>query len=738
VIGRLLGMVAGIAAAGADPELSRLLTAYQHLSEGKEAAGLERATGAFGVSNGSLPLPFYRRMVELAAAQEAHFAMSRHSATAALAEVLDNALKLPAITEFGAARARILDAGPDQPILGVEPGEWFGLATARIDLLKKVEDAAGEQAAGLVAALHADARRDFLLTTALSALLVLVTLVVVVAVARSIARPLGGMVVAMEALARGERAEIPALDRGDEVGDIGRSLEAIYGTAVAAQRIKVALDTAHAAVMVADADGRIVYLNQAIKRMLRGVGGAIDVGRVEGGTLQDVVRRGAVEPLDGRRSRLRLGPCTFETLTTQVTAEDGEHLGTVVEWEDHTAALAVQDEVDAVVRGAVAGDLSRRIRLDDKSGFMRQLSEAMNGLLDTVAAALRDVGDMLGALAEGDLTKRVDHDYSGVFARIKDDANGTADKLAGIVTDIIDAAGSVKRAAGEIADGSANLADRTEQQASSLQETAAAMEELAATVRQNAGNAQQASQLADKAKAAADQGGGVVTDAVAAMGRIEDSSQRIADIIGVMDEIAFQTNLLALNAAVEAARAGEAGKGFAVVAAEVRALAQRSGAASKEIKALIQASSGEVRSGVALVNQAGTALDDIVAAVKRVADIVAGIAGASSEQAHGLEQVNAAVAQMDEMTQKNAALVEQSTASARALQEQAAELRGLVDFFEVSAAPRTPDAEDENAAQSEAAAPGGSERRAGQRKAALVHGTSRSWGEQAEDEWEEF
>mgnify|MGYP001806390328 CR=1 FL=1 len=211
------------------------------------------------------------------------------------------------------------------------------------------------------------------------------------------------------------------------------------------------------------------------------------------------------------------------------------------------------------------------------------------------------------------------------------------------------------------------------------------MEELVATVRLNAENAQQANQLASRARGVANHGGDVATKAVAAMGRIEDSSQRIVDIISVMDEIAFQTNLLALNAAVEAARAGDAGKGFAVVATEVRSLAQRSSEASKEIKSLISTSSSEVRSGVGLVNEAGKALGEIVTSVKRVADIVSEIACASSEQAQGLDQVNQAVTMMDDMTQKNAALVEESTAAARALQDQSVELRGMVSFFNLGA-----------------------------------------------------
>jgi methyl-accepting chemotaxis protein len=209
------------------------------------------------------------------------------------------------------------------------------------------------------------------------------------------------------------------------------------------------------------------------------------------------------------------------------------------------------------------------------------------------------------------------------------------------------------------------------------------MEELSATVRQNSENAQQANQLAAGANAAANRGGTVTAQAVDAMARIEGASQKISDIISVIDEIAFQTNLLALNAAVEAARAGDAGKGFAVVASEVRTLAQRSAQASKEIKALIIDSGNQVKDGVKLVNEAGGSLGEIVASVKRVADIVSEIAAASAEQAAGVEQVNSAVTQMDEMTQKNAALVEESTAAARSLEEQAAELTELMAFFTI-------------------------------------------------------
>jgi methyl-accepting chemotaxis protein len=257
--------------------------------------------------------------------------------------------------------------------------------------------------------------------------------------------------------------------------------------------------------------------------------------------------------------------------------------------------------------------------------------------------------------------------------------------MAGLLRDVsrqlVQSAEAVHAAAGEIAAGSEDLSRRTESQASSLEQTAAAMHQVTATVKQNADNARAADQLAMAARDTAEKGGIVVGEAVAAMVGIETGAQKIADIVGLIDEIAFQTNLLALNASVEAARAGEAGKGFAVVAQEVRALAQRSASASKDIKTLIAASNAQVRSGSQLVGQAGGSLQDIVAAVKKVSDIVAEIAAASGEQARGLAEVNAAVAGMDEATQRNAALVEQTTASARALSGQAEDLSRLVGFF---------------------------------------------------------
>ncbi|WP_374304771.1 methyl-accepting chemotaxis protein [Ferrovibrio sp.] len=339
--------------------------------------------------------------------------------------------------------------------------------------------------------------------------------------------------------------------------------------------------------------------------------------------------------------------------------------------------------VGEVVGAAAGGDLTARIDTDALEGMTARLGERMNGLLKTVEEVFASLGDALGAMARGDFTHRIEADYAGVFDRLKQDANRTAQQLAQTVGQVTSAAATVRDAAAEISTGSNDLAQRTEQQAASLEQTAASMHQITATVKQNADNAEAANQLAVTARDTAEKGGSVVQNAVAAVTQIEDSARKISDIVGLIDEIAFQTNLLALNASVEAARAGEAGKGFAVVAQEVRALAQRSADASKDIKALIQESNAQVKTGASLVNQTGASLTEIVNAVKKVADIVGEITSASREQAVGLDEVNTAVANMDEMTQRNGALVEQTTASAQAMARQAQELADLVGQFRV-------------------------------------------------------
>ena len=342
---------------------------------------------------------------------------------------------------------------------------------------------------------------------------------------------------------------------------------------------------------------------------------------------------------------------------------------------------SITSELKRLVDAAVVGDFTQR---GDAARFRfvyREMVENLNTLMASASRGLDEVGNVLTAVSEGELRRRADETLPGQFGRLAADANRTVEKLAQIVGEIRQGSDTINAAAGEIAAGNSDLSRRTEQQAASLEETASSMEELTSTVQHNADNARQANQLAIGAASVATQGGEVVGQVVQTMSGINDASRKIVDIIGVIDGIAFQTNILALNAAVEAARAGEQGRGFAVVASEVRSLAQRSAAAAKEIKVLIDDSVARVDNGSALVGQAGKTMDEILASVGKVTEIMSEIAAASAEQSAGIEQVSQAVVQMDEGTQQNAALVEQASAAARSMEQQAGALVHTVAIF---------------------------------------------------------
>jgi methyl-accepting chemotaxis protein len=507
---------------------------------------------------------------------------------------------------------------------------------------------------------------------------------------RSIIGPVRAITEVFEKVAAGQQnLSIPSQDQKDEIGQMARILASFHKDSAQATRTQSALEVASSPFMLVNNDGSIIALNRSAQEMFKGA--EADLQAVEPEFSADAIAGGNLSMFGetlvnndhdaSRNERLVIGASTFDLVLTPVLNSLNERLGTAVEWKDMTAQLATELQIAGLVHAAGEGDFTQRLDLANKQGFLHDLSKGMNDLTETVDRGLSQTVRMMSALASGDLTQRVEGEFKGSFLQLKTDANTMADKIRAIARRISGASREVQGATREIAAGVADLSARTEHQASSLEETSASMEELATTVRQNAGNTQDANQLAAAASVSAVSGGEIATRAVAAMGKIEDSSRQIGDIVGLIQEIAFQTNLLALNAAVEAARAGEAGKGFAVVANEVRALAQRASQASKDIKGLIVNSDNQVREGVTLVKQAGTSLSEIVASVKKVATFVSEIAAATQEQSSGIEQMSKAVTGMDQMTQQNAALVEETNAALHSAQSQVNELRKVVSFF---------------------------------------------------------
>lgn len=462
-------------------------------------------------------------------------------------------------------------------------------------------------------------------------------------------------------------------------------------------RVKQALDNVATCTMVADENNIIIYMNEAVHAMLKVA--ESDLRKDLPNFNADDVLNKSVDIFhknpEHQRSMLQrltttykteiiVGGRTFALTANPIVNEEGKRLGTVVEWLDRTNEVAVEEEVESLIESASNGDLSQRLETENKHGFFKKVSGGLNQIVSIAEGVINDTVQILDALAHGDLTKRIVTEYQGSYDKLKRDANTTADKLTEVIGRIEDSANTVATGAEEIAQGNADLSQRTEEQASSLEETASSMEEMTSTVRQNADNARTANSLAQEAESKASAGGDIVSKAVSSMAEINDSSKKISDIIGVIDEIAFQTNLLALNAAVEAARAGEQGRGFAVVAGEVRNLAQRSAAAAKEIKDLIRDSVSKVEDGTSLVNQSGDMLNEIVESVRKVNAMIADISVASEEQSAGIEQVNKAVSQMDEMTQQNAALVEEASAAGESMSEQARAMKQLLSFFRLA------------------------------------------------------
>ena len=591
---------------------------------------------------------------------------------------------------MASARTAIFLADAQIDKSGVEAERELAALSDRVGALADAQRLASDAAVKAAESAVADGR---IVQIGIASISILVVFGIAVFFIRpKIVKPLRNMRAAVAQLAAGVPTQVPGAERRDEIGDLAQSMSAIYDSAVAAQRVETALSSSNAMVLIADAEGRIGYVNARLQEFFNSYAEALraelpdfapdnPTSCMASSIAATEEMETAISEGEQLSANIEIAGRFVDIAVAPILSQSGERQGVVVEWRDLTEATQMQREIDRVVSAAAQGEFASRVEISDPHSVLGTMGLKVNELLASVSRGLDDVQQVVRAMADRDLTRTMSTDYSGSFADLSQNVNRTLDGLRALLMEMADTSGSLEHASREMQGSAADIASRAESQAAALEETAANMEHMATTAKGNAAAAEEATRMTQSAAELAGGGRDIVRGTVDAIGRTESSSEKITEIISVMDSIAFQTNLLALNAAVEAARAGEAGKGFAVVASEVRALAQRSSDAARDIQELVSDSVVSVRESVGRVRETGEMIAQINQGVEAVNAHAMQISGASQEQAESAGEIREALNSLDSITQQNATTAELAAGQAMKVSQFADELSRLAKSF---------------------------------------------------------
>ncbi|MEL6477075.1 MAG: nitrate- and nitrite sensing domain-containing protein [Pseudomonadota bacterium] len=685
----------------AQAALTKWTVIYRSILMAKEFAGVERAAGSVGFGKGAFDVETYTWFNGLQQRQD--FLKDRISSLSGPAEraSLDAVLKSAAAQELERLRTIAQNSLTTGDVQNVTAQQWFAASTAYLGELRKFEQELAGKIRGLASA-NGDSYRFWVIAQVV--ILVAVTLLFGLLGVRYVSSMLGALGQLQRAISRIANAEqgieIPATARKDAIGTIAKSLLTISNSGAEMTRVATAVEKAPIPTLVLDDRGIALFENAAFEELFATDASVLSplmptdpaTGRHDASALvdlfEDALAKGKVitKSLSSNAIEIKISDKIFEGYFSQVRDKEGRRIGSTLMINDISAVRQLEGEVISVIEGVERGEFSHRVKSIDDCGFTSFVAHGLNRQMEEVERFMRSLQTALTAMSQGDLTKRIADDFAGDYDKACRSVNSNMDALSDMICSVSNAATQLHGTVGPIASGAQMLAGRAEEQAAALEETSATMEEISRNIASSAKDAKTAADFASQAEHRANHGVQVLSDTKDAMGQIEGSSSKIADIIAVIDGIAFQTNLLALNAAVEAARAGDAGKGFAVVASEVRSLAQRSSDAAKEIREQIQQSTGNVAEGVALMEKTSEALDQIRETITNLGSTVNSISNSMADQAAGAKEVTTTVGHLDQITQKNATVAQESAGDAKNMQRQADELQTLTAMFQTSSA----------------------------------------------------